>query len=268
MKDFAQRLVLAGCGHMAGAMLRRWLACGLDPARVTVVRPSAAAVAPGVRVVAHGAGIAAPDVLLLGFKPQQLADAAAAHAGLAGAHTLLISILAGVDEAQLRHHFPAAGAIVRVMPNLAVGIGQGVLLLRGDAGVHQPVLDALMAPLGLAHRVAPDQDFDVMTALTGCSPAFLYAFTQALADAAAAQGIDADAALRLAQASMAGAAAMAAARPADRPETLIAEVASAGGMTRAGLDVLGRADALTDLLSATLKAAAARAVALRNASSG
>src|SRR3546814_8800465 len=43
-------LFLVGCGNMAGQMLRRWLACGLDPARATVLRPSGRAVAQGVEI--------------------------------------------------------------------------------------------------------------------------------------------------------------------------------------------------------------------------
>jgi pyrroline-5-carboxylate reductase len=46
-----KKLFLVGCGNMAGQMLTRWLACGLDPARVTVLRPSGRAVADGVQVV-------------------------------------------------------------------------------------------------------------------------------------------------------------------------------------------------------------------------
>ncbi|MFN4098084.1 MAG: pyrroline-5-carboxylate reductase, partial [Sphingomonas sp.] len=39
---FAGRMLLVGCGNMAGAMLDRWLVAGLDPARVAVVDPLAA----------------------------------------------------------------------------------------------------------------------------------------------------------------------------------------------------------------------------------
>jgi pyrroline-5-carboxylate reductase len=94
--------------------------------------------------------------------------------------------------------------------------------------------------------------------LTGCSPAFLYAFTQSLADAAMAQGVAKDIAVQLARASVAGAAALAASRPQMAPADMIAQVASKGGMTQAGLDILQRDKALTQMMMDTLKAAADR----------
>ncbi|WP_419826920.1 pyrroline-5-carboxylate reductase family protein [Sphingomonas sp.] len=97
-----------GCGNMGGAMLSRWLACGLDPARVTVIRPSGHAVADGVRVVPFApAGEAPPALLMLACKPQKLDEAALPLAGAAGADTVLLSILAGVERVALARRFPA-----------------------------------------------------------------------------------------------------------------------------------------------------------------
>ncbi|HMN55272.1 MAG TPA: pyrroline-5-carboxylate reductase, partial [Sphingopyxis sp.] len=42
LRNFGGRLLLVGCGNMAGAMLDRWLAAGLDPASVAIVDPFAA----------------------------------------------------------------------------------------------------------------------------------------------------------------------------------------------------------------------------------
>ena len=73
------RLLQFGCGNMGGAMLAGWLAGGLDPAGVTVVDPYLAAAPAGVRLLSAAPTDETPaQVVLLGFKPQQLADAAAA----------------------------------------------------------------------------------------------------------------------------------------------------------------------------------------------
>src|SRR5689334_4310565 len=101
---------------MAGAMLSRWLECGLDPLKVTVVRPSGKPVADGVRVVTTVPGEPAPDLLLIGVKPQMLADVAPSLQAVSSG--TILSILAGTRVASLRHTFPGAAKIVRAMPNL------------------------------------------------------------------------------------------------------------------------------------------------------
>src|SRR3546814_17533358 len=75
---FAGRVVLVGCGNMAGAMLDHWLAAGLDPAGVAVVDP-AATPRDGVALHASLADWAAAggtaDWVMLGMKPQQFSEA-------------------------------------------------------------------------------------------------------------------------------------------------------------------------------------------------
>ncbi|WP_174273954.1 pyrroline-5-carboxylate reductase family protein, partial [Sphingomonas bacterium] len=122
-----------GCGNMAGAMLRRWLATGLDPAQLTIVRKSGARFADGVAVLAAPPPDGAvPALVLLGVKPQMLDLVAPALAPLLAPETLLVSILAGVELATLRARFPAPRAIVRAMPNTPVAIGAGVVALCAD----------------------------------------------------------------------------------------------------------------------------------------
>jgi pyrroline-5-carboxylate reductase len=245
---------------MGGAMLSRWLASGLDPARVTVIRPSGRVVADGVRVTtAPPEGEPPPAVLMLAFKPQKLDEAAPPLVGAAGLDTVLLSILAGVERVALARRFPAAGAIVRAMPNTPVAIGRGVVALSGGdvaAGVRTSV-DALMAPLGLVEWLADERALDAATALAGSGPAFLFRFVDALARAGVADGLDFATAARLGLATVEGAAALAAGA-AEAPAALADRVASPGGSTRAGLDVLDRDGALAALLAETLAAARRR----------
>lgn len=246
-------LWLLGCGNMAGAMLSRWLERGLDPAGVTVIRPSGRAVAPGVRVLtAVPKNEAPPAGLLLGIKPQMLGGVAA---DVAGSDTLLISILAGVEAATLRAHFPAPRSIVRAMPNTPVALGKGVVALHGEGDDARAVVDALMTPLGLVEWFDDEADFARFTTLSGCGPAFLFRFIDALAEAGRSAGVPADRATRAALATVEGAAALAAWSHAD-PATLAERVASPGGTTRAGLDVLDAE--LNDLMRRTIEAAGRR----------
>jgi len=253
------RLLMVGAGNMGGAMLRRWLAAGLSPADVTVVSPSGRAMPDGVRVVAAipAAGQEDFDVVLLGLKPQQLG--LLRDGPLAGhAPRLLVSILAGVEEATLAT-LCEAEMVVRAMPNLPVAIGQGVVALfsSGADDAARAELSEWMRPLGLVEWIADESQFDDVTALAGCGPGFVFRFADALARAGAALGLAEDQAARLALATLRGAATMAA--DADvTPAVLADRVASPGGSTRKGLDILDREDGLVALLTETLAASAAR----------
>jgi pyrroline-5-carboxylate reductase len=186
-------------------------------------------------------------------KPQMLDAVAPA---IARTHApLLLSILAGVEEAALAARIEA-GAIVRAMPNLPVAIGKGVTALftgSADPGARATAA-ALAAPLGHVEWIGDEAMFDAVTALSGCGPGFVFRFVDALAQAGAALGLPADQAARLALATVEGAAAMAAGADAS-PAVLADRVASPGGSTREGLNVLDREDALNALLAETLSAA-------------
>ncbi len=243
---------LVGCGAMAGAMLSRWLATGLDPALVTVVDP-ALPVFPGVRVLPAVPDETPPALLMLGVKPQMLDGVVPRVAPVVGVDTTLLSILAGTRHARLSQAFPAARLVVRVMPNLPVAIGAGAVALHAP-GADRTAITALMAPLGLVEWIDDEGLFDAVTALSGSGPAFLYRFAEALAAGGTALGLASDVADRLARATVAGAASLAKAS-ADPLGTLADRVASKGGSTRIGLDVLDRDDALKALTGAALRAA-------------
>lgn len=264
MSANAGGLWLVGCGNMAGAMLRRWVEAGTDPATVTVVDPGEPKLPAGVRHFVEPPADAAPDTLLLGVKPQLLDVANAAWVGTPT--RLLVSILAGVDLATLRARFPQARAIVRAMPNLPVALGRGVVALHGDESVRADA-EALMAPLGLVEWIAREDQFDAVTALSGCGPGFTYRFIDALAAAGAALGLPADQAQRLAVATVDGAGALAAASD-ESAATLADRVASPGGATREGLNMLDRDGALVRLLTETLRAAADRSEEMAAAARG
>jgi pyrroline-5-carboxylate reductase len=230
------RLWLVGAGNMGGAMLRRSV-----PEGVTVV----AAPPPGDT----------PDILILAVKPQMLDSVAPSLAAIAA--PMLVSILAGVEVAALRDRF-AAQAIVRAMPNLPVAIGKGVVALHSDSAAPavRAAAEALMAPLGHVEWV-DEGLFDVVTALSGSGPGFTYRFIDALAKGGAALGLPADQALRLASATVEGSA-MLAAGAEESPAILADRVASPGGSTREGLNVLDADGALVGLLTDTLDAATRR----------
>ena len=148
-------LWLIGCGNMGGAMLRRWIAAGPDPASVTVITRSGKGAPEGVRSLTALPDEDAPATLMLALKPQQIDAAQALLAPMKGAPKLLLSILAGVDHAALAGRFEA-DAIVRAMPNLPVAIGKGVTsLYTPGASVANRSSTPSAILIGPSNRVAP-----------------------------------------------------------------------------------------------------------------
>jgi pyrroline-5-carboxylate reductase len=258
------RVLIVGCGNMGGAMLAGWLAAGLEPERFAVLDPAIEAVPDGVAL--YRAPEQVPPghkALLLGFKPQQLADLAPGLQALAGGGVAVHSLLGGIPLAQVRAAFPHARAHVRVMPNLAARLSKSPVLLAqsGLGGDERAQVRSFYDALGTAEWLGDEAAFDVLTALAGSGPGFVYRFIDALATAAGRLGAEREQALRLATAMVEGAASLAAASE-HAPGDLADRVASPGGMTREGLNVLDRDDALVDLLTATLDATARRGSAM------
>jgi pyrroline-5-carboxylate reductase len=193
-------------------------------------------------------------------KPQKLAEVAPAVAPALERETILVSILAGTTLATLRGFFPAPRAIVKAMPNLPVSLGKGVTELYTDDGSGEAAraeVERLMQALGDVEWFDDERLLAVASALTAAAPAFLYRFIDALAAAGEELGLPAEQAARLAVTMTEGASALAA-RSEATPEALARRVASPGGTTEAGLEVLDSADGLRSLVLRTLEASRRR----------
>ncbi len=264
-----ETILLVGCGNMGGAMLTGWLAGGIAPTRFTVVDPVLAEAPEGVTLLRELPKGARFDAILLGIKPQMLAEVAPTIAPLTGPGSVVLSILAGVELATLAMRFPDASGWVRIMPNLSAAIGKSPIALaaQGLDDADKAAITALMQPLGTPEWLAEESLFDLVTALAGSGPAFVYRFIDALASGAAALGLDPAQAQRLALATVEGASLLAAASP-HSPGELARRVASPGGTTQAGLDVMDQGGAMAQLAQATLKAAADRSAEMARAARG
>lgn len=257
LTKFTGRILLVGCGNMAGAMLDRWLAAGLPPASVAIVDPFATP----REGISHYASLAewkeaggSADWIMLGMKPQQLGEVADELGPIVTDWVHLLSILAGVSLADLAARFPDAKAQVRILPNLAARIGAGVSAVATLGNADQPAIADLLMPLGTVVPLDDDSTMDLVTAFTGSGPAFVFRLIESYAAAGERLGLSADDALKLAIATFGGSTALLA-DSGEKPGTLIAQVASKGGTTQAGLDVLDSDGQLAALLTSVLRAA-------------
>ena len=252
-------LLLVGCGNMGGAMLSGWLRQGHDPRSIVVIDPKKPD-ADGVQWFAElPADLPPPDVAVLAVKPQMLAAIAPRLDPLISVETVVLSVLAAVEFATLRQRLPRAGTIVRAVPNLPASIGQGITALAGDGLTEtaRALATNLCEPLGLVEWMENEASLDAATPVSGCGPAFLFRFADAVCRAAQVQALSEDQARRLIAQTMIGAGTLLL-KSEESPAQMAARVASPGGVTLAGLAVLDQDDALVKLMAATLEAAAGR----------
>jgi pyrroline-5-carboxylate reductase len=260
-------LVLIGAGKMGGAMLEGWLRIGIDPAGISLIDPKPSdeiielAGAEGLRLNPSAKDIAPAEVLVLATKPQMLDTAAGAVQAFIHSNTLLISILAGKTLGDLAARLPNAGAIIRAMPNLPAAVQRGVtaaVMGNGVSAAQRAAADRLLASIGKVEWLDDEALIDAVTAVSGSGPAYVFYLVECLAAAGVEAGLPADAAERLARATVEGAGEMLFQSPL-APGTLRQNVTSPGGTTAAALEVLMAADGMLPLMHKAVAAAKRRA---------
>ncbi len=264
-------LLVIGYGKMGAALLDRFVHTEKGAAAMVVEPDPAAraraaaqgyAVAPSLAALPEGAAF---DLTLIAVKPQQLPGLGAPLAGRSVGLGTVVSILAGARLDVLAREFDAAGALVRAMPNLPARIGQAVSACRAAEGCPQSDrarAEAFLAASGAVVWLTDEAQFDAVTAISGSGPAYVFHLLECLEQAGLDLGLAPEIARTLATETVAGAAALA--RLSDQPaEQLRRDVASKGGTTEAALAVLAAPKTgLQALLTAAVRAAAARSAAL------
>jgi pyrroline-5-carboxylate reductase len=174
---------------------------------------------------------------------------------------LLVSIAAGLPLSRLCSWF-GHSRVIRTMPNTPLLVGYGATVFTCAEAVSdadREFVRRIFGALGTVHEM-PETAMDAVTALSGSGPAYMFEMVQALVDAGAAVGLEAEAAFELVTQTMAGAAAMLK-RGMGTPEELRIAVTSPGGTTAAGLGVL-QAAGFRELLQQTVRAARDRSIEL------
>ena len=205
--------------------------------------------------------------VLFAVKPQTI-DAVLTELARAGegaprkdglAAKLFVSIAAGVTLDRLESALGGRARVIRVMPNAPAMVGQGMAaLVRGRNATRADEAFALKIFRAVGDAVALKDEalLDAVTALSGSGPAYVYLFAKSLADAAVAQGLPADLALRMALKTIRGAEENMRRSPMAAAE-LIRIVASPGGTTEAALKQLGT-DGFSAMVARAINAAAER----------
>ena len=179
--------------------------------------------------------------IFLGVKPQMMAGMLEEIAPVLKGREdrfVLVTMAAGLSCARIREMAGENYPIIRVMPNTPAGIGQGVLQFCGLDATQEELdhFKTMMAPAGLVDQV-PEGLIDAASAVSGCGPAYVYLFIEALADGGVACGLPRDKAQAYAAQMVAGAAQMVL-QSGQHPGALKDAVCSPGGTTIQGVRTL------------------------------
>ena len=168
----------------------------------------------------------------------------------------IVSMAAGTSIEKIEKLAGTGCGVIRIMPNTSVAIGKGVVLYcaneKGEKAI--PEFLTLLDCAGILDRIA-ESKIDAASAVSGCGPAFVYMFIEALADGAVEIGIPRDKALTYAAAMVSGAAENALTSGV-HPEVLKDAVCSPGGTTIAGVHALENKafrSAVSDAVTAAYK---------------
>ena len=234
-----------GTGNMGGALARaaRQALPGENILLANRTPEKAAALARelGARAVDNAEAAARADYLFLGVKPQMMAgmlsgirDALAARE----APCVLVTMAAGLSIAKIREMAGGSYPVIRIMPNLPVAVGKGMVLCCVD-GVGDEQMKCFcdaMAGAGLMGFV-DEGHIDAASAVAGCGPAYAAMLVEGLADGGVACGLPRADAQRFAAQMLLGTAAMLLEKGM-HPGALKDAVCSPGGTTIQGVRAL------------------------------
>lgn len=258
-------IAIVGGGRMGRALLEGWRRAGVPDDRIVVFERGRTRVAGTGMNDASPPRARLPAMWVIAVKPDLVAEVAAEYGANIRKEDWLVSVAAGISLAELIRLFGQPSRIFRAMPNSPVACNAGTLALAA-AQENSRIAARVEAVVALLGRCVwfDERQFDAVTAVSGSGPAFFYYLLDQMTRAATALGLSADSAACLCRQTMIGAARLLE-RDGRPPAEMIADVASPGGTTEAGLRELARDDTVARVLASTLTAASRRAQELGGA---
>lgn len=210
-------LGFVGCGNMAQAMLKGILEKGLyAPEEIVVSRRSREALEEikkqfAVTVTADNKKVAREaDILILAVKPFQFETVIREIRNDIKEEALILSIAAGQTIGNIERLFGKNIKLVRSMPNTPALVSEGAAGVCFNENVteeEKKTALGIFCSFGIAHEVS-EAMIDTVIGVSGSSPAYVFMFIEAMADAAVAEGMPRAQAYELAAQSVLGSAKM------------------------------------------------------------
>lgn len=206
-----------GGGNMASAIISGILKAGLtNKASIMASCKSTASTERlktelGIKATTDNCEVAQwADILFLAVKPNMFATVIPQIKDCRKEGQTVVSIAAGQTIAAITEAFGKEIKLVRAMPNTPALVGEAMSAVCANALVTTAELQEIMtifACFGKAEEV-PETMMDAVVGVSGSSPAYVYMFIEAMADAAVADGMPRTQAYKFAAQSVLGSAKM------------------------------------------------------------
>lgn len=241
-----KKIGFIGCGNMAKAMISGIIGSGLVEAGNIMASdgylPSLenAKQQYGIRISQDNKLVASEsDVVFLAVKPNMYESIINEIKGNISENAIVITIAPGKKLSQVKENFGKEVKILRTMPNTPALVGAGVTAVCPNSNITKDELEMLkeiLSTFGLVEEIE-EKLFDAVVSVSGSSPAYVFMFIEAMADAAVIQGMPRDKAYKFAAQSVMGSAKMLL-ETGKHPGELKDMVCSPGGTTIEAVAVL------------------------------
>lgn len=255
-------LVLLGCGKMGSALLKGWLADGINAKSINIIEPNPTKWLKKIPEINLNKKLPeAPAVVVLAVKPQMMKEALSKIKKLRATETIFLSIAAGSTIHMFEGELGAHSKIIRAMPNTPASVNKGITALIGNNSTTEADIalsEKLLGAVGQTVRLTEEAQMDAVTAISGSGPAYVFYLVEALAKAGEVQGLSPSLSMKLARATIVGAGVLTD-LSLEEPSQLRINVTSPGGTTQAALEVLmDKEIGISPLINQAVNAAAMR----------
>lgn len=196
--------------------------------------------------------------IFLGVKPQVIDKTISQISDILKNRTddfTVVSMAAGVSTDAISKMLGFDCPVIRIMPNTPCSIGEGVILYTPYDTITDDEIkefEGLFSCAGIIDRI-PENLIDAASAVSGCGPAFVYLFIEALSDGGVNCSLPRDKALLYAAQTVQGAAQMVL-ETQTHPGKLKDAVCSPGGTTIEGVRALEEGAFRASTMNAVIKA--------------
>lgn len=240
-----RKVAFIGAGNMAQAMIGGIIRNGLlAPQEIIATAASRqtidkVAAEYGVAVTLDNRQAAEAEIVVLAVKPIYYGQVIDEIKDVIQENQLIVTIAAGKSVEWVENAFGGFRKIIRTMPNTPALVGEGITAVCPNAHIQEEELKRvcdLLACFGKA-EVISERIMDAVIAVSGSSPAYVFLFIEAMADAAVAEGMPRTQAYQFAAQSVLGSAKMVL-ETGKHPGELKDMVCSPGGTTIEAVKVL------------------------------